>query len=278
MNKKRAAVLAIIAAVLLLCVGLYRMPKTFGKGVDPSRVQRIQVFDGQTGVGFTVDAPEDIRKIVENIQSIPMHRSGLSLGAMGYGLQITFVGENDRDTVPLFFLNSETTIRKDPFFYRCDGGLCFDELKALEAKAHKPGLGNPWRDWDSLAAAEESAGFAFGLPETVSETYTAQIFRTLDSEPGMLEVLYFDADFRVTVRKAPGEEPDISGVYGFAEEGSYEAANGVPYTVYRPSGASEEEPGVKILLQHKGFSWAIFAPDGFWGASCEDFVNAIAQS
>ncbi|HJD30904.1 MAG TPA: hypothetical protein H9912_03080 [Candidatus Eisenbergiella stercorigallinarum] len=31
-------------------------------------------------------------------------------------------------------INSSNTIRKDPFFYRCDGDLCFDYLKELEEK------------------------------------------------------------------------------------------------------------------------------------------------
>ena len=31
-------------------------------------------------------------------------------------------------------INSSNTIRKDPFFYRCDGNLCFDYLKELEEK------------------------------------------------------------------------------------------------------------------------------------------------
>ena len=40
----------------------------------------------------------------------------------------------DNDIIPVFILNSDNTICKDPFFYRCDGGLCFDYLKACEEK------------------------------------------------------------------------------------------------------------------------------------------------
>ncbi|MGN8697642.1 hypothetical protein ACTNE3_11435, partial [Bacillota bacterium HCP3S3_F1_1] len=36
--------------------------------------------------------------------------------------------------IPVFILNSDNTICKDPFFYRCDGGLCFDYLKTCEEK------------------------------------------------------------------------------------------------------------------------------------------------
>lgn len=133
-RKKLITVLMVIAAVLLICVGLYLMPKSFGKGVDAKRVHHINVFDGNTGEGFTVDDPAQIRHIVENIQSIPMHRDGISMGRMGYGFKISYIDENDRDVVPLFFMNSDNTIRKDPFFYRCEGGLGFDYLKELETE------------------------------------------------------------------------------------------------------------------------------------------------
>ena len=134
MNKKRITAIAIIAAVLLIGVFLYMMPKSFGKGIDPKQVHHINVFDGQTGEGFTIDDPVQIRHIVENIQSIPMHRDGISMGRMGYGFKISYIDENDRDVVPLFYMNSDDTIRKDPFFYRCDGSLGFDYLKELEAE------------------------------------------------------------------------------------------------------------------------------------------------
>ena len=38
-----------------------KIPKTFGKNVNPSDVDHINVFDGNTGVGFIIDSPEDIQ-------------------------------------------------------------------------------------------------------------------------------------------------------------------------------------------------------------------------
>ena len=61
-----------------------------------------------------------------------MKRDGVSMGRMGYGLKLGYIDSEDQDVVPLFILNSDDTIRKDPFFYRCDGGLCFDYIKAIE--------------------------------------------------------------------------------------------------------------------------------------------------
>ena len=132
MKKKIAIATSIIFTMMIASIIYYFLPKTFGKGVDPSCVDHINVFDGNTGEGFTIDNPEDIKYIVENIQSKPMRRGGVSLGHMGYKFSVVYVDENDKAIVPIFFINSDDTIRKDPFFYRCDGGLCVDYLKELE--------------------------------------------------------------------------------------------------------------------------------------------------
>ena len=120
--KKELRILVILIAVLLVgTVGYYFMPKKFGKNVNPSEVDHINVFDGNTGTGFTITDSEDIEYIVANIQGISMKRDGISLGRTGYSFKISYINSND-------------IICKDPFFYRCDGGLCFDYLKACEEK------------------------------------------------------------------------------------------------------------------------------------------------
>lgn len=77
-----AIILAIVAAAVF-----YVAPKSFGGNITPSEVDHINVFDGNTGVGFTIDNPDDIQYIVENIQSHSMKRDGVSLGHSGYGFQ-----------------------------------------------------------------------------------------------------------------------------------------------------------------------------------------------
>nr|WP_317412144.1 hypothetical protein [uncultured Solibaculum sp.] len=133
---KKKVVISVIAILILivLAAAFYFTPKTFGKNVNPSDVDHINVFDGHTGVGFTIDNPEDIQYIVENIQSHPMKRAGVSLGKMGYGFRISYVDGNDKTIIPVFILNSDDSIRKDPFGYRCDGGLCFDYIKEIESR------------------------------------------------------------------------------------------------------------------------------------------------
>lgn len=132
MKKKLLIPIIVIVALIVSASVYYSMPKTFGKNVNPTEVDHINVFDGNTGTAFTITDPEDIEYIVENIQSHPMKKAGVSLGRMGYSLQISYVYSNDKDVIPVFIINSDDTIRKDPFFYVCEGGLCFDYIKECE--------------------------------------------------------------------------------------------------------------------------------------------------
>jgi hypothetical protein len=134
MKKKVAIGFFVLLVLIIVALVYYITPKTFGKGVNPTDVDHINVFDGNTGEGFTIENADDIKYIVENIQSKSMRRDGVSLGYVGWKFSIVFVDKNDKAITPIFFLNSDTTIRKDPFFYRCDGGLCIDYLEELENK------------------------------------------------------------------------------------------------------------------------------------------------
>lgn len=48
------------ALLIVICAALiyYFTPKRFGKNVNPSDVDHINVFDGNTGMGFTVEDAE----------------------------------------------------------------------------------------------------------------------------------------------------------------------------------------------------------------------------
>ena len=135
MKKKRCTIIAVIIllAAALLAVW-YFLPMTFLKGVASSDVTLISVFDGNTGESFEICDADEIRCIVENIQNTKMKKDKLSLNYTGYSFRMKFCSEKGKELAS-FILNSESTIRKDPFFYRCDGGLCYDYLKELEEKS-----------------------------------------------------------------------------------------------------------------------------------------------
>ncbi|MCM1257620.1 MAG: hypothetical protein NC307_07175 [Roseburia sp.] len=135
MKRKKTAALFVTAAILAGIMAVwYFTPKQFLGRVEASAIWSILVFDGNTGTEFVIDDSEEIKRIVENIQGMDMKRDGLCVGYSGYGLKMEFQGE-DGKRVDGFMINSPDMIREEPFFYRCNGGLCFDYLKELEGRS-----------------------------------------------------------------------------------------------------------------------------------------------
>ena len=125
-----------IATVFVLIVALaiwYFIPTTFLSKVNPSDIKSISVFDGNTGERFDFSNADEIHYVVENIQNTKMKKDTLSIGYTGFRFRISFFDRNGKE-IESFIINTSNTIRKDPFFYRCDGDLCFDFLKELEEK------------------------------------------------------------------------------------------------------------------------------------------------
>lgn len=133
--KKKLSILIIIIIIVITTIAIsaiwYFSPKTFLRRIEPSNVSSISVFDGNTGNGFVIDNPDEIGYIVENIRGIEMTRNKVSVGYVGYSFRMSFYNSNGKE-IDSFIINSADTIRDDPFFYRCNGGLCFDYLKELE--------------------------------------------------------------------------------------------------------------------------------------------------
>ena len=132
-NKKFRLIIAITFVLAAALAIWYFNTTTFLRKVNPSDIKSISVFDGNTGESFDFSDTDEIRYVVENIQSTKMKKDTLSMGYTGYSFRISFFDENEKE-MESFIINSSNTIRKDPFFYRCDGDLCFDYLKELEEK------------------------------------------------------------------------------------------------------------------------------------------------
>ena len=122
--------------LLLIGIAYYYAPVTFLKGVEPEDIACITIFDGNTGEVSDITGAKDIAYITENIQSIPVRRTGISILEMGYRFRMTFTDEKG-SVVEELTVNSEDTIRKDPFFLTTEeGGLCFDYLWDLMDAEH----------------------------------------------------------------------------------------------------------------------------------------------
>ena len=83
-----------------------------------------------------------------------------------------------------------------------------DTQQSDHANAELP---NPWDEWSSLDDAEKAVGFEFGLPAVITDSYKSDSFRTLNNE--LIEVVYHDGKYEVTIRQQKGEGQDISGDY-----------------------------------------------------------------
>lgn len=129
------AIALFVIATIAICIW-YFSPKTFLKNTNANDVTSISVFNGSTGKSFVIENTDEIRYIVENVQSVEMKRDNISSNYNGFGFLLTLKNV-DGKTIDSFIVNSDDTIRDDPFFYRCDGGLCYDFLKSLE-EYYKP--------------------------------------------------------------------------------------------------------------------------------------------
>lgn len=130
-NKK---ILIAVAAAVCLIAGIavwYVLPRTFLK-TDVSEIASVTVFDGMTGVGFDITDAEEINTVAESIKNTKAKKDGFSLGKMGYGFRLSFYDTDGKKSEELT-VNSDSLIRKDPFFYSCSG-LCYDYLSELEDK------------------------------------------------------------------------------------------------------------------------------------------------
>ena len=127
-------------------------------------------------------------------------------------------------------------------------------------------LANPWVEYASMAEAEAAVGFSLETPETVAGTYRAEEFRVMSGQ--LLEVTYRDDSFKVVIRKMTGEGQDISGVYTAYEEGKTVAFDGG--TLMVKYGA--EDNSVLHLISGGGYSWSLYAPNGYWGDSSGEFL------
>ena len=94
------------------------------------------VRNGNNGSTFEIESQEDILYIVDNIQKHSFKKEGFSLFRMGTFYTLSFYNSDER-LISKFIINSDDTIRKDPFFYRTNsGGLqsIVDYLDTLEDK------------------------------------------------------------------------------------------------------------------------------------------------
>lgn len=131
--KKRKYIVPIIGAVIVgIGVLGWQKPIKLLKHVDERKISRIEVFNGHTGNRFVIEHKDDVDFILSNIQNAKLKRDSISLGYMGYEYRLEFynlAGKKIEEVI----INSEDTLRKDPFFYREQNSiLCIEYLQLIE--------------------------------------------------------------------------------------------------------------------------------------------------
>ena len=72
-------------------------------------------------------------------------------------------------------------------------------------------IANPFYTFDNLDEAVEVTGFSMTLPEVPS--WAKEVVYRPKTDATMLEVIYFNDTDEIRMRKAPGSDKDISGMY-----------------------------------------------------------------
>ncbi len=122
--KKKISIL--LSVVLILLVGIavwYHAPINL-MNLDANEVMEIVVFNGNSGNTTHIEDKEQIQHIIDNLNDVEVKRSRLSAGYSGYSFKVTIYlsDGNEADDWNNFIINSDDTIRKDPFFYSVTKG------------------------------------------------------------------------------------------------------------------------------------------------------------
>lgn len=129
-KRKKWNTLLILIGIAIGCFALTYIPHKMIT-ISPSEVSSIEVFNGSTGDSLTITDKEDIKHIITNLNQITFQKSKCSLFYMGYCFNIT-IYKNNAKVYENLIINSENTIRDDPFFYRDKtNSIDFDYIEKL---------------------------------------------------------------------------------------------------------------------------------------------------
>lgn len=134
--KKKYIILGVVVLLVASTFIWWSVPTTFLASVNANEITAIHVRNGNNGNAFEIKNQEDILYIVDNIQKQSLEKDRVSLFNMGTLYTLSFYNDNGK-LISKFIVNSDDTIRKDPFFYRTNnGGLqtIVDYLNTLEDK------------------------------------------------------------------------------------------------------------------------------------------------
>lgn len=122
----RKKIIMLLSAAALLLIGIavwYNAPIDLME-LNHNEVMEIVVFNGGSGNTTHIKEKEQIQHIIDNLNDVEVKRDRLSAGYTGYGFKVTIYlsDGNEADDWNNFIINSDNTIRKDPFFFSVTKG------------------------------------------------------------------------------------------------------------------------------------------------------------
>ena len=157
-------ILIILAALAAVGATIYFSETKFLDNIYSDDIEYIEVFNGNNGNKMRIRDQEDIDHIVDNLKSAKVKKSGISLGKEGYSYDMKFIG-NDYNVIYELIINSENTVRMDPFFYTTDDYFCYDYIQDIENNFLESKSENLTKDDPNRPNADTGNG----EPKTLSE-------------------------------------------------------------------------------------------------------------
>ena len=110
--KRKTILVSSVTAILLAGLFVwYTLPVDL-MDLDHKEVLELVVFNGSSGNATHITDKEQIQHIIDDLNDVEMGYSGY-----GYKLSVYLSDGNEAGDWNNFIINSEDTIRKDPFFY-----------------------------------------------------------------------------------------------------------------------------------------------------------------
>ena len=133
MKKKMIILLSAMVICLIGIIVWYNVSLNLTDLV-PDEVMEIVVFNGNSGNTTHIEDKEQIQHIIDNLNDVEVKRSRLSAGYSGYSFKVTIYlsDGNEAGDWNNFIINSDDTIRKDPFFYSVvTGKIDYNYIKSI---------------------------------------------------------------------------------------------------------------------------------------------------
>lgn len=126
---KKSKWIWVLGCLFLIGFVFFYKPKEFYK-IDVEDVVKISIFNGHTGDKIEISDRTTINHIISNLNSVTIQRKSWALGHMGYRYRFEIFGDETR--LETYIVNSETIMRKDPYYYDVvDGEIDIEYIASL---------------------------------------------------------------------------------------------------------------------------------------------------